>query len=866
MGVTTNQDGAKTWRDLFLGREMQAVDLFARLATRIAASVPRTNSRASRLGKLAEVISELPEITGAMIVACEEGFPLAYGAANISLRNDSTPFTTLENIQKAVPEESIWITLPLDQIEAPGAKALSARRILDDGVSLGAVLVGLLANRASSLALDGLSKGLEHLKWVIREALQLEKMRLIEELRVLELEELGRTKPIEPETIANRLEKIFRADAVTILAREQERLFLSATTDSELGNRVFSYEPGEGLTGYVFSTGTPFRLRNAHDNEEVRLQSGGNYLRGAPYHPENILKSGKPVRCLAVPMLSGRKVRGIIRILREESAEPFSAAEQKSLQHFANLLGLAMHTSWRLFLADHVMEAETEAICITRSEPAKGHSLIRIVRANLGAETLFNLRRDQIIGRDATGLYHSDEYKKIKEALERAAMEGKNVCGPIRTRINRFNTPPDDFRSVEISFRLLASPFVKPDTHYTIAVIRDTTDSQMKADQHKRLMTLLTKKGLAYFRADKNDRTVESSLAELKLTSYSSQELQRMGREQLYLDPRDRHSLLRAADRQDGQLVYTTQLLKRKDGTPFWAEGVIHLLKNADGKSAGYEGLYEDVTERLRLQGFLDADTEKVLKDQELYKKLEENVRFQLLFMTSVSHQLRSPLGALVEQLINIQEGIADSSRFTQRLKYVIGQAKVCALLVANLTYMDKILRGESFEFKRVRLAKLATETKLHFEHLALDKNITIDVDSASLDRNLEVWGHPELLRQVFVNLVDNAIKYSIPGSYIRICGRDNMQGRFLQIVNRGLPIPRQDRDRIFERGFRTQEAEALIPAGTGLGLWLVRKICSAHSADIRCTVILEGGEEHTAFQVFFPSKNEGDMYRRRFT
>jgi PAS domain S-box-containing protein len=390
-------------------------------------------------------------------------------------------------------------------------------------------------------------------------------------------------------------------------------------------------------------------------------------------------------------------------------------------------------------------------------------------------------------------------------------------------------------------------------------VIRDITESQTQAEQHDRLMELLAKKGLVYFRADKDGRTVESSPAESKLTRYSSDELLGMNRELLYDEPSNRNKLIREVDQSDGRLVHTTQHLKRKNGTLFWAEGVIHLLKDADGQTAGYEGLYEDVTERLQLQGFLDVDTKSTLRDQEFYRKLKENVHFQLLFMSSVGHQLRSPLGALVQQLVNFQEGITDADRFQQRLKYVIGQARVCTLLVENLTFMDKILRGESFELKPVGLAKLAIETKLNFEHLALDKNLAINVDDKSLDKHPQVWGHRELIRQVLVNIVDNAIKYSVPSSHIRICGRLDQKGHYLQITNRGLPIPRQHRNRIFERGFRTREAEALIPAGTGLGLWLVRKICFAHGATIHCTEILEDNEQRTAFQISFPL---GEMRR----
>jgi len=359
---------------------------------------------------------------------------------------------------------------------------------------------------------------------------------------------------------------------------------------------------------------------------------------------------------------------------------------------------------------------------------------------------------------------------------------------------------------------------------------------------------------LAYYRADKQGRTLESSVTESRLTGYSIAQLAGKSRKDLYKNPADRAKLLRKVRQRDGELVQTVQHLRKRGGETLLTEGVVHLLKDETGDRIGYEGLYEDISERYRLQGFLDAKPDKVLRERELYEKLEENARFQLLFMTSLGHQLRSPIGALVQHLVNFRDNVVDAHRFSKRLVYSIGQARVSAALVTNLTYMDKILRGETFAFRRIDIARLAIETKLDFEHLLPDKRLRYVIDGASLTKHLEVWGHRELLRQILVNLTDNAIKYSLPRTTIRVGGHYNQSGRYLQISSRGLPLPK-DRNRVFERGFRTPEAEMHIPAGTGLGLWLVRKIAKAHGASIRCNTILEHGRDRTAFQVFFPEK-----------
>jgi PAS domain S-box-containing protein len=208
-----------------------------------------------------------------------------------------------------------------------------------------------------------------------------------------------------------------------------------------------------------------------------------------------------------------------------------------------------------------------------------------------------------------------------------------------------------------------------------------------KENQH--LGALLEKKGLAYYRADLEDQTMETSTAECQLTGYEPKELLKMSRRMLYRDFGDRYKLIERVRKADGKLVEYRERLKRRDGTLFWAEGVTHLLKDSSGSEIGYEGLYEDVTDRLRLQGFLELESDNILEERELYNKLKQNVRLQLLFVTSLGHQLRSPLGALVEELKNLRRRITDPRHFSDRLKYSIGQAGVCAQMVANLTYLE---------------------------------------------------------------------------------------------------------------------------------------------------------------------------------
>jgi signal transduction histidine kinase len=91
------------------------------------------------------------------------------------------------------------------------------------------------------------------------------------------------------------------------------------------------------------------------------------------------------------------------------------------------------------------------------------------------------------------------------------------------------------------------------------------------------------------------------------------------------------------------------------------------------------------------------------------------------------------------------------------------------------------------------------------------------------------------LITQVFSNIIENAIKYSVSDSGIDIVGshdstRDEVT---VSVHNRGIPLREEDTKRVFERGYRTQEARNRYPAGTGFGLYIAKRIVELHQGRI---------------------------------
>lgn len=799
--------------------------------------------------------------------------PLNFGADRIALSKKAKELESLLTLLDLLEESSTehqWIELPPNFFRRPAAATLHALPLRAPQHLCGFVILKQ-RNTAVGAGAAGRAWIVNHaplLATALHAAVRAESWRRIERLQKLAHEHFQQREPEKArwnlDSLVKDLAELFLADAVTIFLAEEADLFLAASTDPKLGSETQAiYPSGEGLTGWVFKADRPLRLKNTADPEEVYRRTG--LKREGSRFPEHDAQGEVTGQFLGVPMHFGERPVGVLRMFRRRDGWWFSKSEEEALQFFANLLGWGVARSRRLQIANSVLDSVTEGIAISRREwHINDLAGPRIVMANKGAVKILGRPEKELRGLAASTIYAPGEYEGVREglrqAVDQAKREGRGEYGPIQCRLQR----PDGAQvPVMISYRILANPLLKNPTLYTVGVARDVSESERLAERHRRFLELLETMGIAYFEADQNGMTVESTPTDSAITGYSHEDWKTVSRTKLYADDKERERLLAIARRSQGRVTHVLLEFRRENGERVWAEGDIRILADSEGREVGLEGFYRDVTDRMRLQAFLNEDSKRLLPDHELLLRLEDEAKFHLDYLSSIGHQIQTPLSSLVETLQNFEKGIVAQTELLSRLPWLIGQARVCSRLLRNLSYMDKILRGEPFEMGRVSLAKLAIETKLDFSHLLKAERLKLAIDDKSLDRHLQVWGQKELLRQVLVNLVDNAIKYSAKGSEIRIRGHQWPEGRVLEISNEGFSIPKEDRERIFQRGFRTRRARSMIPHGTGLGLWLVSKIVEAHEARIVCDEVMEKDEKRVVFRITFPHEKRPRGKRR---
>lgn len=226
--------------------------------------------------------------------------------------------------------------------------------------------------------------------------------------------------------------------------------------------------------------------------------------------------------------------------------------------------------------------------------------------------------------------------------------------------------------------------------------------------------------------------------------------------------------------------------------------------------------VFHDITELRRL--------EKIRKD----------------FVANVSHELRTPLTSIkgyVEALLD--GGKDDPGTATAFLEIIMRQSNRLNLILDDLLQLSQIESGQvQFRREPVELRALLERTVAVIKPLADKKQHRIELTLP--DDYMVVEGDEERLVQVFINLLENAVKYTpdhgrISMTIRRVPGRPGAPRAMIEVVvaDSGIGIPDADRPRVFERFYRVDKARSRELGGTGLGLAIVKHIVEAHSGSV---------------------------------
>jgi len=200
-------------------------------------------------------------------------------------------------------------------------------------------------------------------------------------------------------------------------------------------------------------------------------------------------------------------------------------------------------------------------------------------------------------------------------------------------------------------------------------------------------------------------------------------------------------------------------------------------------------------------------------------------------FTADASHELRTPLTIMRGELEMLLLDKTLPHGVVEMLGSLFEETERLSKIVEGLLALSRLDSGEArMKLERFDLAGLAATTAGQMSLLAEEKKIKMTCDHHS---RVEVHGDPSKMKQVLVNLIDNAIKYTPDGGTIRL-SVNAFNGRArLEVADTGPGIPESSLRRVFDRFYRTDEVRSREVEGTGLGLSIVQSICIAHGGTI---------------------------------
>lgn len=215
----------------------------------------------------------------------------------------------------------------------------------------------------------------------------------------------------------------------------------------------------------------------------------------------------------------------------------------------------------------------------------------------------------------------------------------------------------------------------------------------------------------------------------------------------------------------------------------------------------------------------------------EMIRRLEGSFQHTQRFLADASHELRTPLTMIQAELETLIEPPATDPAVRERAGSALEEVERLRRIVEGLFALTRLDAGEAREQAAVfDLAELGSTTTDQMCLLAEDKGIAIHCHATGRTR---VRGDRARLKQVIVNLLDNAIKYTPPGGRIDVHVRSEGGQAILEVTDNGVGIPADCLDRVFERFFRADKARSRELGGAGLGLSIVKSICVAHHGTV---------------------------------
>lgn len=267
--------------------------------------------------------------------------------------------------------------------------------------------------------------------------------------------------------------------------------------------------------------------------------------------------------------------------------------------------------------------------------------------------------------------------------------------------------------------------------------------------------------------------------------------------------------------------------VKRKDGSTVWVEAIMSAIRDSEGRAIGILGMARDITERRRAE---DKLQELYNEEHALRQTLEAEIKKRIEFTRALVHELKTPITPVM----------ASSELLMQKLKDepLYGLAQNISHGANNLNRrIDELLDLAKGEVGMLRLNPEPMDPKQLLQRIVDEETPVAIRNGQTLTAKLPdtlpvIVADEERFRQVVLNLVNNAVKFTFPGGKITLKARAERDNLVVEVQDTGVGISGNEQKLLFEP-YRSLESDRERLSGLGLGLSLSKKLVELHGGRI---------------------------------
>lgn len=273
---------------------------------------------------------------------------------------------------------------------------------------------------------------------------------------------------------------------------------------------------------------------------------------------------------------------------------------------------------------------------------------------------------------------------------------------------------------------------------------------------------------------------------------------------------------------------------EKKSGNPYNSQDIkmVEIITNELVIAIQNALRFEEIEKfNITLQERVDNATAQLRRSNNKLKEMDET---KDEFISMASHQLRTPLTSVKGYLSMVLEG--DAGKITTQQRKLLNQAFISSqrmvYLIADLLNVSRLKTGKFIiESQPTNLADLVEGEVAQLQEVATGRNLELkynkpkDVAMLNLDETK--------IRQVVMNFIDNAIYYTPAGGHITVAVRETPETVEFKVVDDGLGVPKHEQHNLFTKFYRAANAKKARPDGTGLGLFMAKKVIIAQGGSI---------------------------------